>query len=151
MVSTYHHFTVNDHHYHDFGYRYTIRTIHLQFILIVMLSSRREFIELLLFCTFLCIGYYWTSSFVFFYISLLFFVVGIFLPSITQPIIRAFHQLMLWIGHLQSFVLLSLIYLFVLTPISLLKRVLMKEKVTSTPQFKKRGHVFTADDVQQMW
>lgn len=101
------------------------------------------------------IFYFFTEKPILMYISLGLGLLFLILPSIGEIIINYWFKLGGVLGKINGTILLSLIYLLVLIPTALIKRITSGNTISSNPplnsNFKVRNFMFKSKDLRYGW
>jgi hypothetical protein len=114
-----------------------------------MKLTRAVFLEILIFSLLWSIGFIWTKSIIWFYVSGVVLAIGLAFPSFSMIIIKSVQKGLSVFGHLQMILILGLIYLIFLTPISFFYRLLSKKNSIDT--WHNRHHTFKVVDFEKPW
>jgi hypothetical protein len=90
------------------------------------------------------------------YLSLVFGGIGIFSGWLSARIARAWMWVAQGMGWVSNAVLLSVLFLFVVLPVALFRRMRGKDRLTyvdpkATTNFVSRGHLFVGGDLERTW
>jgi hypothetical protein len=96
------------------------------------------------------------KSRVFLYCALVIGLTGIFSSYLSQKIDWVWGKLSFVLGEISNRVLLTIIYLLVVTPVALIRRLWKKNSLThfdrdATSNFSERDHRFTKKDLENTW
>jgi hypothetical protein len=82
--------------------------------------------------------------------------IGIFSEWLSERIARVWMRLARGLGWVSNGVLLSVVFLVVVVPVAIFRRVLKKDRMTSfdkgaSSNFISRDHLFTKEDMEKTW
>jgi hypothetical protein len=90
------------------------------------------------------------------YLCFVFGGIGIFSSYLSTKIAQFWMWLALLLGRVSNALLLSVVFLLVLTPMAFFRRMLKKDKLTrfdpkAASNFVEREHIFRKEDMEQTW
>lgn len=100
--------------------------------------------------------YLWLSHIYLLYAGILLLLTGIFLKPVSAVIHRGWMHLAHVLGKINGFMLLSILFFVVLTPLAWVYRLFNKDQLklkkgTTETYFTTRNHTFTGKDLEKMW
>ncbi|MCB0431275.1 MAG: hypothetical protein H6585_15500 [Flavobacteriales bacterium] len=102
-----------------------------------------------------CVLYYWKGHTWMLYAAIASLVIGLFIKFIAVYITMGWLKITELLGRINGFVLLSVIFFFVLTPLAFLKRLGSKRSFLKQPSgasnYKEKDHTYSADDIAMPW
>ncbi len=78
-------------------------------------------------------------------------LIGLSSSWLSDRLIFGWHKLGHALGYVNSRIILTLVYLLVLTPIALLYRATRKKEIASDSYFITRNHQYTPKDMEKGW
>lgn len=94
---------------------------------------------------------------VLFYVALFFLFIGIFIKGLSYKISRLWLKFADFIGHINTRILLTLAFFFLLTPIAFIYRLFhrdslnIRNKSTEESFWHSRTHIYQPKDFENMW
>jgi hypothetical protein len=90
------------------------------------------------------------------YIAILFLVIGLFIPPCARIIHQIWFKVVELISLVNSRIILTFIFFFVLTPLALTRRLFKRQdtlnlKPVKKSLFKERNHTYSQDDMTRPW
>lgn len=90
------------------------------------------------------------------YLAFAFSLTGILSGYLGRQVTRVWMLLAQGLGKVSNALLLTLVFLLVLTPVGIIRRLRGKDKLTradpgATSNFISREHLFTRDDLENLW
>jgi hypothetical protein len=104
-------------------------------------------------CLLLNVVFHWKAAL---WLSFAFGGIGIFSGYLSERIAWIWMRMVRVLGWISNRILLSVVYLLVLLPVALYRRMRNKDKLTyfdkaATSNFISRDHPFTKEDLEKMW
>ncbi len=104
-------------------------------------------------CLLLNVLFHWKAAL---YLCFGFGLTGIFSGWLSRQIDRVWMWVAHTLGRISNGLLLSVVYLFVLLPVALIRRIRHKDQLThfdktASSNFISRDHLFIKEDLEKMW
>ena len=97
----------------------------------------------------------WNNADFLLYASLGLGICSLFSKAFAGLLTTVWHKMMAGIGFINSHIILTLIFFLVLLPISMLSKLFRKDQLQLKPKegsyFKDRDHLYTSEDLKNMW
>ena len=121
--------------------------------------SKNKYIEtstILALASLIIIGLLARRPFLSVYIAILFLVIGLFIPPCARIIHHVWFKVVELISLVNSRIILTFIFFFVLTPLALTRRLFKRQdalnlKAVKKSLFKDRNHTYIAEDMVRPW
>ena len=136
-------------HFHPYRW-YCVGSVYLFYLLMENTGSNKEFETIIVINVLFTISYFLSREKALLLTSLIISVVCLSSKWALHMVHHIWTTFFTFLGKLNSKLLLFVVFFLFLVPIAFLKKVLSKQKLTTSNNFKVRNHLFTGKDLERM-